>query len=125
MSEKKFFEQSNAVRQLVRDGYKKIAQETSEQDHTIELAVIGYNRGGLLVEWNSLRGFVPASQLVSFPAVVDSQVRRGELANRVLRPRSIRRASCEAPKTVCGPTSRTRVKRPARDASPATRFPIP
>lgn len=41
-----------------------IALETSTQDETITLEVIGYNKGGLLVEWQSLRGFVPASQLV-------------------------------------------------------------
>jgi small subunit ribosomal protein S1 len=35
------------------------------------------------VEWNSLRGFVPASQLVSFPAVIEGQARRGELSARV------------------------------------------
>lgn len=40
------------------------ALETNAQDETITLEVIGYNKGGLLVEWNSLRGFVPASQLV-------------------------------------------------------------
>src|SRR5579859_3742752 len=35
-------------------------QKTFDQDQAIDLPVIGYNRGGLLVEWNSLRGFVPA-----------------------------------------------------------------
>src|SRR5687768_10661844 len=34
-----------------------------QHDEILELKVIGYNRGGLLVEWQSLRGFVPASQL--------------------------------------------------------------
>jgi small subunit ribosomal protein S1 len=49
----------------------------------VELPVVGYNRGGLLVEWGSLRGFVPASQLVDFPPVVDAQSRRGELVARI------------------------------------------
>lgn len=35
-----------------------------QADEVIDLTVIGYNRGGLLVEWRSLHGFVPASQLV-------------------------------------------------------------
>ncbi len=61
----------------------QLVQETYSNDQTIELSVVGYNRGGLLVEWNSLRGFVPASQLVSFPAVVDAQARRAELAARI------------------------------------------
>jgi len=58
-------------------------QNIFETDGTIELPVVGYNRGGLLVEYNSLRGFVPASQLVSFPAVNDVQIRRNELAARI------------------------------------------
>lgn len=37
-----------------------------DSDKTVELAVIGYNRGGLLVEWRHIRGFVPASQLLRF-----------------------------------------------------------
>lgn len=36
-----------------------------EADDTIELKVIGYNRGGVLVEARSLRGFVPISHLMS------------------------------------------------------------
>lgn len=39
-------------------------QQIMDRDESIELLVVGYNRGGLLVEWRSLRGFVPASQLV-------------------------------------------------------------
>jgi small subunit ribosomal protein S1 len=39
-------------------------QHITDNDEVLELPVIGYNRGGLLVEWRSLRGFVPASQLV-------------------------------------------------------------
>jgi len=58
-------------------------QQVFDQDQTIELPIVGYNRGGLLVEWGTLRGFVPASQLVSFPAVPDPQVRRAELAARI------------------------------------------
>lgn len=59
------------------------AQQTLDDDKTVELEVIGYNRGGLLVEWNSLRGFVPASQLVDFPPIADVQARRQQLAARV------------------------------------------
>lgn len=52
-------------------------------DTTVELRVVGYNRGGLLVEWNSLRGFIPASQLVDFPVMADNRQRRESLANRI------------------------------------------
>ncbi|MEM9952946.1 MAG: S1 RNA-binding domain-containing protein [Chloroflexota bacterium] len=53
------------------------------QDSALELKVVGYNRGGLLVEWQSLRGFVPASQLVRFPATPNENVRRDALIERV------------------------------------------
>ncbi len=41
------------------------AQRIMDDDEVLSLIVSGYNRGGLLVDWESLRGFVPASQLVS------------------------------------------------------------
>jgi small subunit ribosomal protein S1 len=47
-----------------------------DEDITLNLLVIGYNRGGLLVEWRSLRGFVPASQLTEFPINSTEPVRR-------------------------------------------------
>jgi small subunit ribosomal protein S1 len=43
------------------------AQETLEADQALQLTIIGCNKGGLLVYWNGLQGFVPASQLVDFP----------------------------------------------------------
>jgi small subunit ribosomal protein S1 len=43
-------------------------RQIMERDETITLPVIGFNRGGLLVEWRSLRGFVPASQLLDSAA---------------------------------------------------------
>ncbi|MEM6530667.1 MAG: S1 RNA-binding domain-containing protein, partial [Chloroflexota bacterium] len=52
-------------------------------DETIELAVTGYNRGGLLVEWRNIRGFVPASQLIHFPAEADNIARRDMLVDQV------------------------------------------
>ncbi len=52
-------------------------------DETLSLKVIGYNRGGLLVEWRSLRGFVPASQLVEFPIDGEQSKRRHSLVERV------------------------------------------
>ncbi|HRE48461.1 MAG TPA: S1 RNA-binding domain-containing protein [Aggregatilineales bacterium] len=61
----------------------EIARKVYVEDGVIELPVIGHNRGGLLVEWNALRGFVPASQLLNFPVMPDSSARRAELAARV------------------------------------------
>ncbi len=61
----------------------EIAKHTHENDKTVELIVRGYNQGGLLVAWNTLRGFVPASQLVDFPVDVDEYLRRNMLARYV------------------------------------------
>lgn len=40
------------------------AKHAYENDTTVLLEAVGFNKGGLLVDWASLRGFVPASQLV-------------------------------------------------------------
>lgn len=56
-----------------------------DSDLSLELPVIGSNRGGLLVQWKSLRGFVPASQLVDFPATISEHVRRQELTAYIER----------------------------------------
>ena len=45
--------------------------------------VVGYNRGGLLVDWQDLRGFVPASHLVGLSPVMDEESRKAEFARRV------------------------------------------
>ncbi|HSO27509.1 MAG TPA: S1 RNA-binding domain-containing protein [Anaerolineales bacterium] len=44
-----------------------LALELYEADQTIEMDVIGYNRGGLLVECDELQGFVPLSHLIDMP----------------------------------------------------------
>lgn len=69
--------------------WERIAQ-IMEADEVVELPVIGYNRGGLLVEWRSLRGFVPASQLTDFPATLNSAVRRDALINHVGKSLNLR-----------------------------------
>jgi small subunit ribosomal protein S1 len=66
------------------------AERYLDTDEKTELEVTGYNRGGLLVTWNSLRGFVPASQLVDFPVDVDEITRQESLAERVGKRLSLR-----------------------------------
>lgn len=61
-----------------------------DEDGTLDIKVIGYNRGGLLVEWQSLRGFVPASQLLHFPVTQSETIRRDSLINRVGKSLSLR-----------------------------------
>jgi small subunit ribosomal protein S1 len=66
-------------------------EQVYRTDTTVELKVIGYNRGGLLVEWGSLHGFVPASQLVNFPLEEETPVtRRNALTEYVGRPLRLR-----------------------------------
>ncbi len=45
----------------------RAAQTLRQADESVQLTVAGYNKGGLLVTWHNLQGFVPASQLVDFP----------------------------------------------------------
>ncbi|MCZ7542039.1 MAG: S1 RNA-binding domain-containing protein [Anaerolineae bacterium] len=73
----------------ISDDWEEV-RRTYESDDTVTLTVIGYNRGGLLVAWRNLRGFVPASQLVDAPASEDGVVRRDELAGRVDQELSLR-----------------------------------
>jgi small subunit ribosomal protein S1 len=47
------------------------------------LSVVGYNRGGLLVDLGDVRGFVPASQLSTFPRQVSEEERTQALARYV------------------------------------------
>lgn len=51
--------------------------------NTLELNVVGYNRGGLLVDLDDVRGFVPASQLVAFPRRTAEEDRMAEMAHYV------------------------------------------
>ncbi len=60
-----------------------LAEKSYAQGDTLELRVIGYNRGGLLADLGNVRGFVPASQLVSFPRRVQEDERMQELARLV------------------------------------------
>ncbi|MCA9876091.1 MAG: S1 RNA-binding domain-containing protein [Anaerolineales bacterium] len=44
-----------------------LAQQAYDDESLLDLTVSGYNKGGLLVQWHGLPGFVPASQLIDFP----------------------------------------------------------
>lgn len=59
------------------------ARELYETDNTIDLSVIGYNRGGLLVEARGLRGFVPISHLVSLDLDSDEREKTVQLSSIV------------------------------------------
>lgn len=67
-------------------------EHVMQSDEITELEVVGYNRGGLLVESRSLSGFVPASQLTDFPTTASEVIRRramNELVGQRLKLRVI------------------------------------
>jgi small subunit ribosomal protein S1 len=59
------------------------AQCACQSDKVLEIDVIGYNRGGVLIDWQGLHGFVPASHLIGMPAIADDSQRTAEFTRRV------------------------------------------
>lgn len=59
------------------------AQTCLDLGKVLELEVSGYNRGGLLVDWEGLQGFVPASHLLGLSPYLDEDGRFAALARRV------------------------------------------
>ncbi len=59
------------------------AQELLESGEITTHRVVGYNKGGLTVEFNHLRGFVPASHIVDMPRNLSEEQRRAELETRI------------------------------------------
>jgi small subunit ribosomal protein S1 len=59
------------------------AQSCLEQGELFNLRITGANRGGLLVNWDGVQGFVPASHLDDMPLEQDQQDRISELARRI------------------------------------------
>lgn len=60
-----------------------LALASYSQGHVLELAVVGFNRGGLLMDLGDVRGFVPSSQLSNFPRRPTEQERGEEMARYV------------------------------------------
>ena len=59
------------------------AQTALEEGELFCLKVSGANRGGVLVEWNGIQDFVPASHLLEVPRFQDSHARMNKLADRI------------------------------------------
>ena len=66
-----------------------------DEDEIIQLAVQGYNRGGLLVEGEGIQGFVPVSHLVAMPSGVDDEERRHILSGYVGKNLELKVIECE------------------------------
>ncbi len=63
------------------DGLWNALQELRDRGETVSGFVTGWNRGGLLVRWKELQGFVPASQLREVP-VFEDDTQRDEVLSR-------------------------------------------
>ncbi len=62
------------------------ALDLYDQDEVVELTVVGYNRGGLLVNGDHLHGFVPISHLIETPCPgVDVEAWLQQYLHRTLR----------------------------------------
>jgi small subunit ribosomal protein S1 len=59
------------------------AQRACDVDEALTVEVTGFNRGGLLIDWQGLHGFVPSSHLIGMPAVTDDDQRKMEFGKRV------------------------------------------
>jgi small subunit ribosomal protein S1 len=59
------------------------AQRLMDEGEITTHPVIGFNKGGLTVEFNHLRGFVPASHLIDMPRNLSEDERRSELESRI------------------------------------------
>lgn len=65
------------------DGRWTAAVRAMEEGAVLTLPVVGYNRGGLLVEWNGSQGFVPVSHLADLSPYLDEREREDALRTRV------------------------------------------
>jgi small subunit ribosomal protein S1 len=61
----------------------EIARQACDADEALTVSVTGFNRGGLLIDWDGLHGFVPASHILNMPNVTDDAQRRAEFEKRV------------------------------------------
>jgi small subunit ribosomal protein S1 len=59
------------------------ARELLEKDEVVEVVVTGHNRGGVLVRWHSLEGFIPSSHMVTVSAGLQGNERREALNDLV------------------------------------------
>ena len=60
-----------------------IAQQLLESGEITTHKVLSYNKGGLTVEFNHLRGFVPASHIIDMPRNLTEDQRREEFDVRI------------------------------------------
>lgn len=69
--------------QIEQDWQK--AEEHMKEEQIVEGKAIGYNKGGLVVPFGKIRGFVPASQIDGFPRRLSPSQKLDRLAQQVGR----------------------------------------
>jgi small subunit ribosomal protein S1 len=68
---------------LQRYDWEKASELLTSQD-AVDVKVSGYNKGGALVRWNRLEGFIPSSHLVSAKMAMDRREAMSELIGSTL-----------------------------------------
>lgn len=68
---------------LQRYDWEKARELLASQD-AVDVKVSGYNKGGILVRWNRLEGFIPGSHLVSANMAAERREAMSELINSTL-----------------------------------------
>lgn len=59
------------------------AEHACDCAEVIPVDVTGFNRGGLLIDWLGLHGFIPASHVAGLPTNADETIRKEEFVKRV------------------------------------------
>jgi small subunit ribosomal protein S1 len=72
------------------------AQELYAQDQTLQLAVTGFNRGGLLVGKDGLQGFVPVSHLLQINCQTEEEERNQILGGYVGKQITVKVIECDS-----------------------------
>jgi small subunit ribosomal protein S1 len=62
------------------------ARELYESDGIADLNVTGVNRGGLLVEGDHIRGFIPLSHLIGVPSLTSEEERQSVMYRKIGQP---------------------------------------
>ncbi len=73
-------------------------QHLYEADETIELNIVGYNRGGLLAEGQGIHGFVPISHLIDVVCDLPEESRDDILADYVGQTLILKVIECDQPR---------------------------
>lgn len=73
-----------------RDDGWDVAFQAMEKATVLHLRVTGYNRGGVLVDWDGRQGFVPVSHLNDIPPYLDEKEREQELRQQLGRTLRLR-----------------------------------